>query len=367
MGFEYTLKEFQGYDFNAFFRQVSDADILRVIDKHQLDNFDLLIFLSQRAENHLEAMARKSRELTLNNFGKVIYLYAPLYLANYCDNECLYCGFNRVHSIERKKLSLEEVEREAQVIHRTGMRHILILTGESREHTPVSYLKECVFVLKKYFCSISIEVYPLEAHEYSELIEAGVDGLTLYQETYDRALYKQLHRSGPKSDFTYRLSAPDKACGVKMRSLSIGALLGLSDFCLEAFFLGLHAFYLERAYPEVELSVSLPRLQRAIGDFAAICPVSDYNLVQVMLALRIFFPRVGINISTRENREFRSHLIGLGVTRMSAGSRTEVGGYASLDKTQGQFDVADTSGVEEVKEMISLKGYQPVMKDWQAL
>jgi len=143
--------------------------------------------------------------------------------------------------------------------------------------------------------------------------------------------------------------------------------LGLSDFCLEAFFLGLHAFYLERAYPEVELSVSLPRLQRAIGDFAAICPVSDYNLVQVMLALRIFFPRVGINISTRENREFRSHLIGLGVTRMSAGSRTEVGGYASLDKTQGQFDVADTSGVEEVKEMISLKGYQPVMKDWQAL
>jgi len=367
MDLEDTLKEFKGYDFNAFFSQVSDADISRVISKDRLDIFDLLTLLSQRAEGHLEVMAQKSQELTLNNFGKVIYLYAPLYLANYCDNECLYCGFNRAHSIERKKLSLAEVEMEAQVIQRTGIRHILILTGESREHTPVSYLKECVLVLKKYFSSIAIEVYPLEALEYRELIEAGVDGLTLYQETYDRALYARLHCKGPKSDFSYRLSAPDKACSVKMRSLSIGALLGLSDFRHEVFFLGLHAAYLERAYPAVELSVSLPRIQRSVGDFAPICRVSDHDLVQAMLALRIFLPRVGINISTRENQEFRSHLIGLGVTRMSAGSRTEVGGYASADKTQGQFDVADTSDVKEVKEMISSKGYQPVMKDWQVL
>ncbi|MBI5873152.1 MAG: 2-iminoacetate synthase ThiH [Candidatus Omnitrophica bacterium] len=367
MSFFDVLKDFDGFDFKAFFEKVSDVDILYALNKPCLDDLDLLSLLSDKAAPHLEDMAQKSHELTLRNFGRVIYLYAPLYLGNFCDNECLYCGFKHGNAIERKKLSLPEVEKEARAIVATGIRHILILTGESRSKTPVSYLKDCVLLLKKIFSSISIEVYPLEAEEYKELIEAGVDGLTLYQETYDRDLYRHLHPCGPKSDFAYRLDAPDRACRMKMRSLSIGALLGLADFRKEAFFLGLHAVYLERRYPDVELSVSLPRFQRTVSDFLPAFSVGDADLVQIMTALRLFLPRAGINISTRESRALRSDLVGLGVTRMSAGSKTEVGGYCLDEKTQGQFEVADKSGVGEVKKMICDKGYQPVLKDWQTL
>ncbi|HAJ57478.1 MAG TPA: 2-iminoacetate synthase ThiH [Candidatus Omnitrophica bacterium] len=367
MGFYDSLEKFEGFDLESFFKKVSDDDILRAINNTSIDELDLLSLLSPQAGRHLEAMAQKSQELTLRNFGRVIYLYAPLYLGNFCDNECLYCGFKRDNPIERRKLSLPEVEKEAEAIAATGIRHILILTGESRQQTPVSYLKDCVLALKNYFSSISIEVYPLEAGEYKELIDVGVDGLTLYQETYDRSLYRQLHPRGPKSDFLYRLDAPDRAAGMKMRSLSIGALLGLADFRREAFFLGLHASYMEHRYPEVELSVSLPRFQRAAGDFSPVFPVGEAEFVQIMTALRLFLPRAGINISTREGHALRANLIGLGVTRMSAGSRTEVGGYALDGKTEGQFEVADKCGVSEVKEMIVKRGYQPVLKDWQAI
>jgi len=310
-------------------------------------------------------MARRSQQLTFQHFGRVIFLYAPLYLANYCTNQCVYCGFNTRNKIARKKLSLEEVAREAELLAASGLKHILILTGESRIHSPVSYIRDCVKVLRNYFSSITIEIYPLEADEYKELIDAGVDGLTIYQEVYNEETYKNLHLKGPKRDYRYRLDAPERACSASMRSVNIGALLGLDDWRVEAFYGGIHAHYLQDKFLDTEIGLSLPRIRPHAGSFQPKCLVSDRNLVQIMLAMRLFMPRAGIAISTRERAEFRDNLVGLGVTKMSAGSSTEVGGYGLTEKTEGQFDISDERSVTEIKEMIYGKGFQPVFKDWQ--
>ena len=222
-------------------------------------------------------------------------------------------------------------------------------------------------MLKEYFSSVSVEIYPLHTNEYAELIATGVDGLTIYQETYDEQLYSKLHLKGPKSDYHFRLDAPQRAAEARMRQLNIGALLGLSEFRKEVFLIGLHAYWLQQQFPGAEIGVSLPRIQPQIGNFSPEYPLSDRDLAQALIATRIFMPRAGITISTRENTLLRNNLIGLGVTRLSAGSRTEVGGYALLEKTEGQFEIADHSSVDQVRQMVYRKGYQPVFKDWQGL
>lgn len=321
--------------------------------------------LSAEAENSLEAIAQKAHDLSLGYFGKTVQLYTPLYLSNFCENTCSYCGFNSGNNIERKKLSLKEVESEARNISATGLRHILILTGESRSISPVSYLKDCVRVLKKYFSSISIEVYPLSKDEYSQLIREGVDGLTIYQETYDEDIYAKLHSTGPKSDYCFRLEAPERAAESGIRNINIGSLLGLNDWRQEAIFLGLHAKYLQDNFPAVEIGVSVPRLRKQKGGFIAPYIVTDKNIVQMILALRIFLPRIGLNISTRESPDFREKLIPLGVTRMSAGSSTYVGGRTGKPRQDSaQFEICDTRNVREIRKMLEKKGYQPVLKDW---
>jgi len=367
MSFYEIYSRYGSFDIKEYFYRLKDDDILRIVNKERLSELDFLALLSDKAAGLLEIMAQKSRQLTLQHFGKVIFLYTPLYLANYCVNQCVYCGFNAANNISRKKLSGEEVEREAESIASTGLRHVLILTGESRQHTPVSYIEECVQILKKYFRSITIEVYPLEADEYARLIEAGVDGLTLYQEVYNEEVYSQLHPKGPKRDYRYRLDAPERACKASMRSVNIGALLGLNDWRSEAFLTGLHAAYLQDKYPDAEISVSMPRMRPHAGLFQPIDTVSDRSLVQIMLALRIFMPRAGITVSTRERAGFRDNLIGLGATRMSAGSVTEVGGHALHNKSEGQFNISDDRSVGEIKDMIYARGYQPVFKDWQII
>ena len=365
MSFYDIYKKYRDFDFAAFDEQVTDEQVLRVIAKNTLDEADFLTLLSNRAFAFLEEIARKAQKLTLQNFGKVILLYTPMYLSNYCINKCTYCGFNAGNEIERKRLEISEVEKEAEIISRTGLKHILILTGESKKHSPVSYIKECVKVLKKHFSSISIEIYPLSIDEYRELSDAGVDGLTLYQEVYDEKIYEAVHISGPKKDYVNRLDAPERACIAGMRSVNIGALLGLNDWISEAFLTGIHVNYFQSKYPETELSVSLPRLRPHAGSFEQKCHVNDKSLVQIMLALRLFLPRVGITISTREGKELRDNLLGLGVTKMSAGSSTEVGGRLHQEKTEGQFEISDSRNVDEIKEMLYGKGYQPVFKDWQ--
>ncbi|MDQ2085933.1 2-iminoacetate synthase ThiH [Herbivorax sp. ANBcel31] len=367
MSFYNEYIKYRDFDFDDFFNKLSDNDVLRSINKERLNEYDFLTLLSKRAEKYLEQMAQRANELTLQHFGKVIFLYTPLYLANFCVNQCSYCGFNITNKITRKKLEMDEVEREAKKISETGLKHILILTGESKENTPVSYIKSCVKVLKKYFTSITIEIYPLSTEEYGEVIEAGVDGLTVYQEVYNEDTYDKLHISGPKKNYKFRLDAPERACMATMRSVNIGALLGLEDWRKESFFTGLHGDYLQNKYLDTEVSVSLPRIRPHTGDFNSIFYVEDKNIVQIMLALRLFMPRAGITISTREDAEFRDNLIGLGVTKMSAGSSTEVGGHTLDEKSDGQFDISDQRSVEEMKDTIYKKGFQPVFKDWQAI
>ena len=367
MSFYQAYQRYKDFDFDSFFNQLTIADITRAIGKNRLTELDYLALLSPRAEDYLEEMARKAHHLTVQHFGRVILLYTPLYLANYCVNSCVYCGFRVQNKLARKKLSPAELEAEAGIIAKTGLKHVLVLTGESRRHSPVSYIKECVEILKEYFTSIGIEVYPLEEVEYAGLITAGVDGLTIYQEVYDEEVYRQVHPAGPKRDYLFRLEAPERACRAGIRSVNVGALLGLHRWRSEAFFTGLHANYLQDRYPDVEVGMSPPRMRPHLGGYAPRVRVSEKNLVQYMLAFRPFMPRGGITISTRETPELREHLIRLGVTRMSAGSCTAVGGRSGREKSTGQFEISDLRDVATMAGVIYGHGYQPVYKDWQMI
>lgn len=366
MSFYEVLKEYRGFDFEGFFSRVKPGDVRRVLAKGRLNEWDYLVLLSPPAEAFLEEMAQKAHRLTVQHFGRTVLLYTPLYISDYCVNSCLYCGFKAENPVKRKKLSPGEVEAEARLIASTGLKHVLVLTGESRRHSPVSYIAECVEVLKKYFTSISIEIYPLFEEEYAELVRAGVDGITIYQEVYDEKVYAQLHPAGPKRDFCFRLKAPERACRAGMRTANVGALLGLNEWRREAFFTGMHASYLQDAFPAVEVSISVPRLRPHLGNFEPRVRVTDKNLVQYILAFRLFMPRGGITISTRERPELRDRLVFLGATRMSAGSCTAVGGRVQKEST-GQFDISDSRSVEEIAAMLYSQGYQPVFKDWQFL
>lgn len=359
MSFYDIYKKYKGLDFNQFIL----ADLT-------VDEAEFLASLSLEAENNLEAMAIRAQDITLRNFGRTMQLYTPIYLSNYCENQCLYCGFNAANKIERKKLTLDEVKREAEFIAASGLKHVLILTGDSRSSSPLSYIKECVKVIKNYFSSISVEIYALSEEEYSELINAGVDGLTIYQEVYAEDIYAKMHPIGAKKDYSFRLDAPERGAKARMRNVNIGVLLGLNDWRKEVFFLGLHAKYLQDSYPDLEVGVSLPRIRPQAGNFNVPYEVTDRNIVQILVALRIFLPRLGVALSTRENPEFRNNLIPLGITRISAGSSTYVGGHTakvSADRGVPQFEIADLRDVKEMKEFLEKKGYQPVLKDWMRI
>jgi len=367
MSFYDTYGQYRNAEWDRALAAVTDSDVEEVLSREYLAFSDFLVLLSPAAERHLEPMAQKAQGLTLRYFGRTIQLYAPIYVSDYCENSCLYCSFSVKNKQKRKKLTLEEVDREAAVIAETGLRHILLLTGESKKKSPVGYIRDCVGILKKYFSSIAIEVYPLSEEDYASLVAAGVDGLTLYQETYDEALYEILHPSGPKRDFRYRLEAPERGAAARMRQVNIGALLGLADWRREVLFVGLHARYLQNRFPDVEVGASVPRLRPFVGAFKGSCQVSDRNIVQIILALRLFLPRLGIALSTREDSRFRDSLIPLGITRMSAGSATSVGGYTAPtgdEDSLPQFEIADSRSVPEMMARLREKGYDPVLSDW---
>lgn len=357
------LHEFDGFDFEAFFDRLRLKDIDMVLNKARLLPEDYLTLLSPVAVGRLEEMARRAQTETGRHFGRTVRLFAPLYVSDYCVNTCVYCGFNRTNEFARRQLSMEEVDKEARVISDTGIRHILLLTGEHPEKTTLSYIADCIKVLKRYFSSISIEVFALTEEQYKALAEAGVDGMTMYQEVYREDIYKMLHPSGPKRDYGFRLDAPERACRAGIRTVTIGALLGLAPWRQEAFLTGLHAAYLQSRYPSVDLQIAPPRLRPCAGGFQPASPVNDADLVQYIVAYRIFMPHSGISLSTRERGEFRDRLINLGVTRMSAGVSTAVGGY-SKDNREGQFELADGRSVEEIRLMLKASGYQPVFQDW---
>ncbi len=366
MSFLETLNKWSSFNFSGYLESISDEDILRSIRKENPSELDFINLLSDKALPHLEEMAVRARSLTIQFFGRTVQLYIPLYISNYCINACAYCGFNSVNNIGRTRLTAGEIEKNAQAISKTGIKHILMLTGEAKSMTPVSYLILAIKILKKYFASVSIEIFPMDIPDYKRLIDAGTDGLTIYQETYDSDLYSKVHLAGPKRNYEYRLGAPERGGEAHFRSINIGPLFGLGEPEREAFFCGLHAKYLFMNYPESEIGISLPRINESEGHFKALKPLSDKKFVQFLSAFRIYLPRAGITLSTRERAEFRDNLIGLGITKMSAGSDTRVGGYSGQDSPGSvpQFEISDHRNVEEIAGLIASRGYDPVFKDW---
>ena len=366
MSFYNTIEEFKNFDFNGYFEKVTDEDIRKSLLKEKLSYNDFLNLLSAKAQDHLEIIANRAHKLTVQYFGRVINLFMPLYISNYCSNECVYCGFNKKNRILRKKLSFKEIEEESREIAKTGIRHILLLTGGDRVASPPEFIREAVKILKKHFSSISIEVYQMDDNEYLMLKNAGVDGLTIYQEVYDEKIYSHVHLSGEKRDYADRLDAPERGAKAGFRMVNIGALMGLGETRSEAFLCGMHAKYLDDKYLDTEISISLPRIREAEGGFKPNFSVSDKTFVQFMLAYRLFLPRVGLTVSTRESADLRDRLIYLGTTRLSAGSRTGVGGYADKSmKSTPQFVISDNRSVDEIVSTLKAKGFQPVFKDWE--
>ncbi len=370
MSFYDTLDRYRTFDFDSFFASRTPEDIKRVLTLSQLKEIDFLTLLAPIAakSNLLEKIAVKARQQTIQYFGKTIQLFAPLYISNFCSNHCAYCGFNHNNTIGRRKLELTEIEEEAKAIAATGIQHILFLTGESKKVTPMDYLLETVAILRRYFASVSIEIFPMEFKEYQAMQQAGVDGLTLFQETYDEEMYKNVHLGGKKRDFRYRLDGPERGAKAGFRSVNLGALLGLSEKRRDFFFTGLHARYIDDNYLDTEVSVSLPRFNPAeCGDFTPKDPVDDRSFVQFLLAFRLFMPRAGITVSTRESAAMRDNLMGLGATRFSAGVSTSVGGYSDVDdESTPQFEITDERSVAEMVEAISRHGFQVVYKDWDS-
>jgi 2-iminoacetate synthase len=327
---------------------------------------DLAALISPAAEPFLETMARKAQQITWQRFGRVIQMYAPLYLSNECANACIYCGFSRKNKVKRRTLSHEEALAEARLLLDEGFRHILLVAGESPKHVDARSIAAVTEGLQDRFASISIEVQPMSREDYVLLVDHGVDGLVSYQETYDREAYAQYHPSGPKSDFAFRLATAERGGEAGFRRVGIGALLGLSDWRAEGFFLGLHAAFLQKKFWRIHVTISFPRLRPCAGGFTPPHPADDRALVQLICGLRIFLPDCGLVLSTREGGRLREHLMPLGITQMSAGSRTEPGGYSKAGDAEGQFSVHDERSPQEVAGSVARLGYEPVWKDWDA-
>ncbi len=317
----------------------------------------------------LENIAQQAQQLTRQHFGRTISLYAPLYLSNYCSSHCTYCGFNSQNRIKRLRLTKDQMHVEMKKLSATGIEQVLLLTGESYKATPCSYLKMAVKIAKQYFTSISLEVHPMETNEYKELFEAGVDGVTIYQETYDQTRYKEVHISGKKSDYLYRYNTPERIAQSGIRQISMGILLGLSDPAEDIFVLFNHLRFLEKTYPGVEYSISFPRLRTIKGRSFAICDIDDITFLKIICLTRLQFPRIGINLSTRESSYLRDNILKVGITKMSAGSNTAVGGYAlsSEENQEPQFDIDDTRSLNEIISLLKEKDFDPVLTDWRPI
>lgn len=367
--FAKTLAAWPAERLQELLARVGPESVERALTREELHPEDLLALLSPAASLHLEAMARRANRLTRQHFGRTISLYVPLYLSNVCTSECTYCFFARGAEGRgrRHTLSPAELRRECQALARHGFKSLLLVSGDAPRAVPLSYLAQAVAIAREYFPSVTVEVYALEEEDYRTLVAQGLEGVTLYMETYHRDTYAKVHMAGKKRDFDYRLGAMERAGRAGVRRLSIGALLGLFDWRLEGFWLGLHARFLQKECWQSAVAVSFPRLRHAPARHQLRYPVSDRDLVQLMLALRLFLPEAGFNLSTREPAALRDRLIPLGVTHMSAGSSTRPGGYTHPEEdTLAQFEVEDRRSPAEVAAAIRRAGYDPVWKDFDA-
>lgn len=365
---ERVLREVKAYDDTA----CTDADVRRALAHETCSVEDLKALLSPAAMGHLEEMAARAKTETGKHFGNTVYLFTPLYLANYCENYCVYCGFNCYNDISRKKLTREEMKKEMEVIAASGIEEILLLTGESRSMSDVNYIGEACRLAAKYFRNVGLEIYPVNTEEYRYLHECGADYVTVFQETYDADRYEKLHLMGHKRVFPYRFEAQERAIRGGMRGVAFSALLGLADFRKDALASALHVYYLQRKYPHAEYSLSCPRLRPIIHN-EKIDPldVHERELCQILCAYRIFLPYVGITVSSREQKHFRDGIVKIAATKVSAGVSTGIGDHESkYEGTEGgdagdeQFAISDDRSFGQMYGDMEKEGLQPVLNDY---
>ncbi|WP_057938341.1 2-iminoacetate synthase ThiH [Algoriphagus resistens] len=342
----------------------TEKDVLCALSSSKLSLEDFKSLVSPAAEPFLEQMAAKSSELTQKRYGKTIQLYAPMYLSNECNNICTYCGFSLTNKVRRKTLSDDEIIREIKSLKKSGVNHILLVTGEANHTVNINYFLRAIELIKPYFANISIEFQPLSIEEYRQVHDAGVHSVLVYQETYHKDVYKSYHTKGKKSNFDYRLETPDRIGDAEIHKTGLGVLLGLEDWRVDSYFCAAHLDYLEKKFWKTKYSISFPRMRPAEGIIEPNVIVTDRNLVQLLTAYRLFNEDVELSISTRESEHFRNNIIPLGVTSMSAGSKTNPGGYAVEPESLEQFEVSDERMVQEIVELIKGKGYEAVYKDW---
>ena len=364
-----VLAQMEDYDPSAY----TSRDVRTALDHDTCSIEDFKALISPAAEPFLEEMAQKARMETSKHFGNTVYLFTPLYIANYCENYCVYCGFNCYNHISRMKLDLEQIEHEMQVIADSCMEEILLLTGESRAQSDVQYIGEACKLARKYFRLVGLEIYPVNTDEYRYLHQCGADYVTVFQETYDRDRYESLHLLGHKRVWPYRFDAQERALRGGMRGVAFSALLGLSDFRKDALASALHVYYLQRKYPHAEMSLSCPRLRPIINnDRINPLDVGETQLCQVICAYRIFLPFVGITVSSRESASFRNGIVKIAATKVSAGVSTGIGDHESKytgkedDAAKGdeQFEIDDDRSLDTMYQDMSGEGLQPVLNDY---
>lgn len=363
-----TLTEMQAYDYSKY----TERDVRMALSHETCAIEDFKALLSPAAAPFLEEMAQRAKMETSKHFGNTVYLFTPLYIANYCENYCVYCGFNCYNDIHRKKLSADEIEHEMKVIADSGIEEILMLTGESRAASDVTYIGEACKLARKYFRNVGLEIYPVNSDEYRYLHECGADYVTVFQETYDSDKYETLHLLGHKRVFPYRFEAQERAIMGGMRGVGFSALLGLSDFRKDALATALHVYYLQRKYPHVEYSLSCPRLRPIINnDKINPLDVHEKELCQILCAYRIFLPYVGITVSSREQKHFRDGIVKIAATKVSAGVSTGIGdheskysGEESADAGDEQFEISDGRSFDQMYGDMESEGLQPVLNDY---
>ncbi|PWB24226.1 2-iminoacetate synthase ThiH [Flavobacterium sp. HTF] len=344
--------------------KITSKDVERALAKNKRNLDDFLALISPAAQSYLEQMAQQCHELTMKRFGKTIQMYAPLYLSNECQNICTYCGFSLDNKIKRKTLSDAEIKLEAEALKNSGFDHVLLVTGEANYAVNINYFINAIELIKNQFSIISVEVQPLSVEEYQRLHQAGVYSVLVYQETYHQEVYKKYHTKGKKSNFDYRLDTPDRIGNAGIHKIGLGVLLGLEDWRTDSFFNALHIDYLQKKYWRTKYSVSFPRLRPAEGIIEPNFIMDDKDLTQLICAYRLWNEDLEISISTRENEKFRNNIIPIGVTSMSAGSKTNPGGYVVDPQSLEQFEISDERSAAEISQIIKNAGYEPVWKDW---
>jgi len=345
----------------------TEQDVLQALSKSKRNLEDFKALISPAAAPYLEQMAVLSHQITQKRFGKTIQMYIPMYLSNECQNVCTYCGFSVDNKLRRVTLTDEQIQKEIEVIKSHGYDHILLVTGEANKTVGMDYFRRVLPLIRPHFANISIEVQPLDQHEYEELSQLGVHTVLVYQETYHEENYKFHHPKGKKSNFEYRIDTPDRLGKAQINKMGLGVLLGLEDWRTDSFFCAMHLNYLEKTYWKTKYSVSFPRLRPYTGNLEPKVNITDKELVQLICAYRIFNEDVELSMSTRESEVFRNHIIKLGITSISAGSKTDPGGYASDLEALEQFEISDERSPKEIAEMIRNQGYEAVWKDWDAV